>query len=372
MNINYRELNPFFIRALRGDTGLLGNQTEQEKFLKQLGPALTTLPGFKDNKRWTSESNSSDVLNQCLKTFVRLANDNRLEWQLNFRKEKYVIDTMVPTFFHYDCYFHSCCYLPVLDRYDEDLFNLMFYLIVYFHKVQRMKIWDEESQHSAAAHDHGPYYEMMLEEENYGKEQEESNGDYYKKLLDKYNYKSDVNKYRKLIERAGFSPRVWKAALNNFKPNTPVRKAFDKVLMLGLELIESGEHFNSFINNPQQMEEYDESPLNPTDTVRFCWDSNDAMAKFIIHHLESYEQGTGSVPFYQFIPIEDKSDFTSGYKVSKFPGMLLNFMETAERVYQSLYKKAWPNGLKIPKPKDKKLINILFPKEKKKCRKTAA
>lgn len=369
MNIKYRELNPIMVSAMHGHGNFLGSERQQAEVLKDIGPALASLPAFTDNARWSESSSVSDVLFHCVRQLPVIAKENGMKWKISADKEKgWMIQALVPIYQKYDAYLVPCCFLPVLKQFDEELHDLIFYPIIYFMKVQKMRTWGEEVQYSATGWT-GSYYEQIEEKihnwEDYGGTDEEDKKN-LKAILEKYNYQSEPAKYFKLLNKTGFSLKIFKEKLKLFKPNNPVRKAYHEWIVLGLELMESGDLFHNYVHDTVDfVDGYSEGTMKAEDCIGFMWDCDDVMGNHIDSHLEDWSQNVGGCPMYQLFDLHRNLFLPEGLKINPFPFTLLKFMELGCYNYNRLKTRFYPNGLRPPrKKKAPTLLEILLPEKK--------
>lgn len=352
MNIKQRDINPLVVSARQNNRFHFGSVDNHARALMDLGPAFIGLPGFKDNMRWSENSSPSDVLFHCFKQFAEFAKKQDAEWKIT-NKNGLCIHMLIPIWMRHDAYFVSCCYLPTLFIVDRQLHDLVFYMITYFYRQQGVHLWADEIQYSNKKYDHGQTYEQ-LEEHLYQFEQEyrddeQERKDELKKILLDYNHASQASQYYKKIRNNNFSLKKFKQALSVFDANNAVRKAFKSWLFMGLELMESKEQIGHYIDDSQYDMDEDAyrtgEEITPEFTVRFVWDADDNMCDHIVECLQSWQQGVGSVPYFQHVQIKKGVEFPEGLKVSDFPAKFLDFMTAGATLYTELKHKRYPTGL---------------------------
>lgn len=308
---------------------ILLSEDQQFECLQQLGPVIRSLPGFKDSE-WNSYTRILEVLAYHFRELEAKTKNREISFRLvQHENGNWIIQTCEPVYFKFDFYGVSMCWLFWLEKINKDLFDLVFFMLVYMSKEQYIGLWSECCEGGWEYEQFRDYYLA----DNCANEKEDALA---RQIIRYYSTKGLPYKMLRRIRRAGFNKKIWLSALKKFKPAGKIEKKICDWLIMGSYLMGGGNFRNHIFHKDEFLGGDSNGEILPDQLCGFVWTIDDMLGEHICSQTQEWALGTGAEPFYSVQTFGKGSTMADGITTDPFPEMILEFMEEGAKVYEAI------------------------------------
>jgi len=344
------EIPALKVIELQGNENKFAGEEIQVQLIQDLYPIISKHVGYKENKRWSSNTSTSEVLHDLLKKFDKLRFSDKPEgnedyWKIKKEEGKYCIEIM-NTYGDSDAIFIPLDFLSKINLSHRRLHEFLIYAFRLVNNINKVQLFDDWCKKEKQTGNHGMIYEYLLERKDYGYE-DDAHELKHKETLRYYGPAGIPSAYCKLLN-GGASLNEFDKQLSKFTPSNDFEKIAFPFLQATLALAKTKKTLIEYCEQP-----WNNGEATPMEYYACVWtiDSTDMMCDIFCEILDEQANNAGASPFCWTEILGNNSENEEAIDFCK---KAKHFFETGRKMAHEILKKVKNNTAEYPLPLTKK------------------